>query len=130
MSFVSVLHEILPHGSGIDCEWEIEEVYTESFKCYNYFHVMDGNGYYCGYIPFQCTVFFFQDKGFSLGELKITKHIIDLIQSDYKLPNGELDESAPFLDDLDDYLFETIEYSLEQYNEDCYENIHGCKKSC
>jgi hypothetical protein len=47
--------EMLPHGSGIDCKWEVEE-FKPSILCKNSYHVMDENGYYDGYIDFSVRI--------------------------------------------------------------------------
>ena len=49
------LLEVLPHGSGIDCKWEIEEN-SKSFLAKNSYHLMDENGFYCGYIDFSLRI--------------------------------------------------------------------------
>lgn len=47
----SVLRDILPHGSGIDCDWEFEYYDNGGIKCKNFYHAMNDNGYYVKYIP-------------------------------------------------------------------------------
>jgi len=49
------LYECLPHGSGIDLEWLIEET-RRSFRCYNGFHCMDEHGFYEGWADFVLIV--------------------------------------------------------------------------
>ncbi len=50
--------EKLPHGSGIDCNWEVFERKDGKTTFKNFFHAMDEHGYYDGYMPFQFTVSF------------------------------------------------------------------------
>ena len=45
----------LPHGSGIDCTWEIEDM-GNYFKVINSYHCMNENGYYVGYSDFSVTI--------------------------------------------------------------------------
>lgn len=45
----------LPHGSGIDGEWYLEETKDKIYAC-NSFHVMDDYGYYVTWVDF-CVVF-------------------------------------------------------------------------
>lgn len=45
------LPSILPHGSGIDCDWVIEG-HAHHITCRNEYHCMDSNGFYEGYQPF------------------------------------------------------------------------------
>lgn len=46
------LMEILPHGSGIDCDWEFSEQKDGKLVCKNSYHVMNDAGYYMGFIDF------------------------------------------------------------------------------
>lgn len=45
------LFKVLPHGSGIDCDWRFERT-KQSIRAYNSFHCMDEIGYYDGYQNF------------------------------------------------------------------------------
>jgi len=45
----------LPHGSGIDADWFIEDK-ENTYHCFNQFHCMDENGFYDGWIPFQLVL--------------------------------------------------------------------------
>lgn len=47
--------EMLPHGSGIDCKWEVEE-FKPSLVCRNSYHVMNEHGFYDGYIDFSVRI--------------------------------------------------------------------------
>ena len=49
------LNEILPHGSGIDCDWVFNEQ-KNYWKCENAFHCMDENGFYVGYADFSIII--------------------------------------------------------------------------
>lgn len=46
----------LPHGSGIDCHWEIDYFKNGKIKCSNAWHKMNDNGYYIGYLDFSVTI--------------------------------------------------------------------------
>lgn len=48
------LGEILPHDSGIDCDWTLEIKGTRIIAS-NSYHAMGENGYYCGYADFTVT---------------------------------------------------------------------------
>lgn len=50
-----LMKDKLPHGSGIDCTWEIE-LKKEFIICKNSWHLMNENGYYDGYIDFTIKV--------------------------------------------------------------------------
>lgn len=50
--FEEHLMEILPHGSGIDCDWEFSEQKDGKIVCKNSWHLMNEDGYYIGYIDF------------------------------------------------------------------------------
>jgi len=49
------LNAKLPHGSGIDCSYTYE-YFKNSMKVKNYFHAMDENGYYDGYMMFSFRI--------------------------------------------------------------------------
>ena len=53
-----VIHEALPHGSGIDYTWHIMQLSTEArrFHCYNAYHAMTEHGFYCHVYDFRVTV--------------------------------------------------------------------------
>ena len=52
-----ILELILPHGSGIDCDWEFTEHKNGHITCKNYYHAMNENGYYGGYMQFKFVVY-------------------------------------------------------------------------
>ena len=58
MKTLDELEKVLPHGSGIDYNWELEErgkyIYAE-----NAFHYMNEEGFYDGVLPF--TIKFYRD---------------------------------------------------------------------
>ena len=108
------LKEKLPHGSGIDCDWKLENETEDQTIVSNYWHAMDTNGYYCGYVYFEVKL----DKQGNLLDVEVDQESIDAILKDYE-PEDQESESdeytesfAPYLDDLDDYLYETINYCL------------------
>lgn len=54
------LRDILPHGSGIDCNWCIYTAKNGNIQAKNAFHAMTEDGYYDGYMNF--TVFIYREK--------------------------------------------------------------------
>lgn len=46
----------LPHGSGIDCNWFVEDK-GSYFKCTNSYYCMNENGMYCGFADFTLIVY-------------------------------------------------------------------------
>jgi len=50
-TLIDLLKEHLSHGSGIDSDWSFEEDNLSVRAC-NSFHIMDENGYYCGWLDF------------------------------------------------------------------------------
>lgn len=50
------LESILPHGSGIDCNWEFRPFKNGKVECRTEFHAMNETGMYDGYMPFRFTV--------------------------------------------------------------------------
>ena len=54
------IKKVLPHGSGIDYDWDVEIRDNGDIVCRNAFHRMDENGCYDGIFPFTAT---FKRKG-------------------------------------------------------------------
>ncbi len=52
---IEQLEAILPHGSGINSDWNIKDK-GQYFKCENSFHCMDDFGYYVGYSDFSIII--------------------------------------------------------------------------
>lgn len=51
----SHLLNVLPHGSGINSDWQID--YTDkAIICRNSYHRMCRDGYYCGWIDFRVKI--------------------------------------------------------------------------
>ncbi len=46
-----LLLDVLPHGSGLDTEWEFEWYHNGHLDCNIYYHAMNHNGYYVKYYP-------------------------------------------------------------------------------
>jgi hypothetical protein len=117
------LVEVLPHGGGIDCKWNIEKKGNGlDFVCSNSFHVMDQNGYYCGYVDF--SVYVNVEKPWHSLNVEVSQTDIDAIYSEYDVGAEATDEeieewnevnACPYLDELEDDIFETVKYSLELY---------------
>jgi len=97
----------LPHGAGIDGKWYVEEV-NGQIVAQNYFHVMDANGFYTGYVPFEAILTIDPNGQFSLSDVQIDEQATQEIENSY----SENPDAAPYLGDLSDYLFETINYYL------------------
>ncbi len=51
------LIDILPHGSGIDCDWTFYRQKNGSILCRNSYHLMDKHGSYCGWQDFTVKLF-------------------------------------------------------------------------
>lgn len=95
---IAILQEILPHGSGIDLRWEIEEEINH-FVAHNAFHVMDENGYYVDWAHFTIRI----------PKTNPLEFELDWYDEDAR----ELNEQYM----IQDYLEETIHYYIEQYLE-------------
>lgn len=108
----AAIEDMLPHGSGIDCKWNIRQVDGLKFECDNSFHAMDANGYYCGYVDF--TVSF--DANTFLADVEVNEDHIKAIMADYDEPESESEESnAPYLDDIGEGIYLSVMSSLEWY---------------
>ena len=55
MDFSSKIINILPHGSGIDYDWQVTRLKNGKVKASNAYHRMDANGFYNGILPFSVT---------------------------------------------------------------------------
>ena len=49
---LEAIKDHLPHGSGIDCDWEFTVQGNGKLRYDNAWHLMNENGYYDGYAPF------------------------------------------------------------------------------
>jgi len=110
----AIIIDVLPHGAGIDCDWHIEKSTGLNFTCNNAYHVLDGNGFYCGYVNFQ-VLFNANTKEF---ELSLNRENIEEIYREYTTeePTDEFSEDpCPYLDDLDDDIYDRIQCSIEDY---------------
>jgi hypothetical protein len=47
--------DLLPHGSGINGDWSIEEK-TDCYECSNFYQAMNENGYYDGFVHFMIKI--------------------------------------------------------------------------
>ena len=92
-AITALILEHLPHGSGIDCDWEISINNSEEnakIECYNSFHTMDEYGYYGGYVDFT---------------------IIIPLEGNWYIECDDEDEDN---DGLKDYLEQVIDYSMSE----------------
>jgi hypothetical protein len=109
---IESIEDMLPHGSGIDYAWRIVQIEDMTFECSNGFHVMDDSGMYCGRVDF--IVFFnAETKEF---DVSTDKHDIAAIMKDYETEEEDEGESnAPYLDDLEDCIYQSVEGALDHY---------------
>lgn len=110
---VKKLEEILPHGSGINSNWEFTghkkygvrdniSFEPENFKkitCKNWFDAMNDNGYYDGVMPFK----------FTITEVENGKLEFDKITCNEK-------KKKSFYG-LREYLEDTIQQALDKHND-------------
>ena len=97
----------LPHGTGIDCNWEWDCRVDESLSFHNEWHVMDANGYYCGYVPFEVIITYINDE-FHF-DVSVDNGQIDSIIEDYEADEETGESNAPYLDDLGDAIWQSID---------------------
>ena len=64
-SIIRRLFDLLPHGSGIDYKWTIDQYKTikNRFACYNSYHAMDEHGFYCHVYGFSVVYDYNPDTG-------------------------------------------------------------------
>jgi len=72
---VELLENILPHGSGIDSDWEFIEHKNGNVTCMNSFHAMTEHGFYDGYMPFKFNVFRRTDGALSFGKVICNENV-------------------------------------------------------
>jgi hypothetical protein len=110
------LTKALPHGSGIDSDWLVEQGAGLVFSCYNSYHSMDNNGYYCGHVRFEVKI---DLNSLEVLSVDVNQQDIKDIEKEYETeeedPDDLYDNPCPYLNDLGDYLFESITQSLEYY---------------
>ena len=51
-NIAKAVKKVLPHGSGIDYDWQIDIRSNGEIVCKNAYHRMDENGFYDGVFPF------------------------------------------------------------------------------
>ena len=83
-----LLTYILPHGGGIDADWNIEFLKNGNIVCHNSYHCMDTYGGYDGWIDFKVKIYrckediFNSLKGVCEGKIQVLQRKGDL---DFKL---------------------------------------------
>jgi hypothetical protein len=108
------LIKLLPHGSGIDCSWEITLHRDGNVTAKNYYHAMNENGMYDGYMPFTVKIFRVKEtrvnklKGPCAGKYQIVAMKGDI---DVKITCNESRKASFY--GLKEYLEQTISFSLE-----------------
>lgn len=118
------LKDCLPHGSGIDGDWTIEVSEDGlSAECYNSFHRMNENGYYCGWIDFRAIIRIVT-KWEDVRDLRTDRTIIPPNKltgkpgayfKGYALDLAKLTGQFGRYQDLAEYLGESIGHALESY---------------
>ncbi len=87
----------LPHGSGINYDWEIDIKNSKYVVCKNAYDRMDENGFYDGIFPFKVI---FTPNGFNV-------HFRDLTPYGYRLAREEMLKS--YLEDIFAEFYDNIE---------------------
>jgi hypothetical protein len=100
------LAEALPHGSGIDYAWAIEQSGDMRFSCTNSYHGMDEFGGYVMPVEFTAEVVV-EDGQFVVQDITVLAPSFDDWEDD--------PETYPACwEGLDDYLFETIHWAFNR----------------
>ena len=108
------LLDILPHGSGIDCDWTFDRCQNGTIRCRNSYHVMDEHGSYCGYYDFTVHIFAHKSDerreliGLCAGQVQIVHRKGDI---DFRITSRMRERGNTY--GLRDYLNESIGYALE-----------------
>lgn len=110
----SELFEILPSGSGIDCQWEITTHNNGNITARNSYHAMNQDGYYDGYMPFTVRIFRHKKTVWQLlkGPLEGKKQLLHTTGDvDYVIICN--DKRRVSFYDLKDYLYQTFDAALK-----------------
>jgi hypothetical protein len=106
--------EDLPHGSGIDCDWQIDNM-GKYFKCINSYHCMNENGMYDGYADFTLIIFkkpYDFHKRFNPTRTELFNQVFDY---DFNLHfNGSFSQWKNRQHMLREYLEDTFSYFLDK----------------
>lgn len=117
------LVRLLPHGSGIDDNWKLEQIDGDTLRVSNAWHYMDGNGYYVGWVPFSVDISRSGDYEVQPFDVK------SLAKSDLgkEIVAGEMDSVEDFQEeDFDDSAIEdTLDYIFNGGNGSVSEIIYG-----
>jgi len=111
----NLLIKILPHSSGIDCNWNFIFHNNGNIDCINAFHAMNNNGYYIKLIPIKIKIFRYKKNIYhSYGIVKKDKYTIEEKKDeiDYKIFAPRQDYYAY---DLQNYLYQTMDAYLKPY---------------
>lgn len=104
------LDRVLPHGSGINCDWCFDWQQNGKVTASNAYHCMDDNGFYCGYADFTIKLDLAKPEDFTL-------HF-----------NGKLAAKLNARHMLREYLEETIHYALSNPAESMQQYIDENKE--
>lgn len=109
------LLDALPHGSGIDCTWDVEVLKNGNVVFRNSYHGMDEGGYYDGWQDFSVVIFCHQRDVLNPLRDGVTTQVLyrkgDL---DFRLEFNGGTTRKSWAYGLKDYLYETIGYALSE----------------
>lgn len=99
----------LPHGSGIDCDWETAES-RKNYIFTNFWHFMNENGYYDGYIKITVRIAKKDIKKAYLenSEIEYSLHVskADMKNISKGYPRGQ----KPYFEGIKDYIYDRISF--------------------
>lgn len=109
-----LLNKLLPHGSGIDCEWKYSFHNNGNITCKNEYHAMNDAGYYIKWIPISIKFFRYKKNVYHISY----KNCND-VQIDEKKDELDFKIYAPSQDyyayNLKDYLYQTMDMYFENF---------------
>ena len=112
-----ILLELLPHGSGINCNWEFTWYKNGSLKCSNFYHAMNEHGSYIKFIPISIKFFRHKKNEYNFFTDNTKCQIVrkkDRLDYTIYAPNCDNHSYG-----LNDYLYGTVWY-LDYLNKDWY----------
>jgi hypothetical protein len=111
------LIDILPHGSGIDSDWEVISADSRAVVLGNSWHYMSQNGYYLGYIDFELTIksngsfdVEWRDSIRDIARSSLGKDIAEDVNDGEPVSRSEVQDLIEYeLNDILDHIYQTID---------------------
>lgn len=110
------LTDVLPHGSGIDYDWDFEVLDNNTVRASNGWHYMSPDGYYLGGIGFDVKLHrdgTFEGPEFDIPQLakdQLGKDIVEVLMGDPEMNDEPVDVSTLSESEIKDILKDEMGY--------------------